>query len=540
MPISTTLNKKQYNCNGAQTAFAFPYKCFAAADMLIVITDSLGAETTLVLSTGYTVAPTNNDYKNGCVVTTIGADSPYAVGNKITLVRVLTLGQSADFEPYGNLPSNTIDNVADKLMMVAQQLDEKISRQMIAPITDPTAELEIPNKTDRANKFQAFDADGLPIAALGAASVPATSFGASLIDDVDAAAARVTLNTQAQAWDSTRTYASGDVCIYNGILYHAIQIGTNQQPDTQTSYWRPYKLITATNWKHLFESSMAPFEIRPWNKSMFAKITTPTHTGTADTDLAMALKDVGANFTSVVAGAIVENTTDNVFAVVLWKSGTDTLYLDWDAFPDGNEGYKVYAEPTLPGNCIELTGALLDGTGTELVDTDTLNHLLDADGTDWTTNMSVGDWAINLNTGRVAKITAVAAHDLTLQWDCFPNGNEPYMLFDNLITISDAESLLNNAVIPEMNISGRFIRPGMTADVVQEDAGQEHYHDSLNVNFPTQGSLRDASAGSQFYGGLTVETTTGSSSTDGVNGTPRTADETRPRNLSQVMIMRIK
>ena len=158
MPVSTTENKKQYNCNGGQTEFAFPYKCFAAADMVVIITDSLGAEgAPLTLNTHYTVAPTNNNYKNGCVVTTIGADSPYALGNIITLVRDLTLDQSADFEYNDNLPSATLDACFDKLMMINQQLKEMIGRQLLLKISSAYSDLTIPEPV--ADKYLAWKAD---------------------------------------------------------------------------------------------------------------------------------------------------------------------------------------------------------------------------------------------------------------------------------------------------------------------------------------------------------------------------------------------
>lgn len=38
-------------------------------------------------------------------------------------------------------------------------------------------------------------------------------------------------------WSSSTTYSNGDVVIYNGLSYVSIQLGSNQQPDTQTSYW---------------------------------------------------------------------------------------------------------------------------------------------------------------------------------------------------------------------------------------------------------------------------------------------------------------
>lgn len=58
-------------------------------------------------------------------------------------------------------------------------------------------------------------------------------------------------------------------------------------------------------------------------------------------------------------------------------------------------------------------------------DSNTLNHLTDAGhfGT-----VSAGDIAYNASTGDYAMVTAAAAGDLTLSWDAFPAGNEPYMI----------------------------------------------------------------------------------------------------------------
>ena len=38
-------------------------------------------------------------------------------------------------------------------------------------------------------------------------------------------------------WSSSTTYAVGDQVLYNAVLYVAIQAGTNQNPETQTSFW---------------------------------------------------------------------------------------------------------------------------------------------------------------------------------------------------------------------------------------------------------------------------------------------------------------
>ena len=46
-------------------------------------------------------------------------------------------------------------------------------------------------------------------------------------------------------WSNTTTYAVGDQVLYNGVLYVAIQAGSNQNPATQTSHW---DLLETNSW----------------------------------------------------------------------------------------------------------------------------------------------------------------------------------------------------------------------------------------------------------------------------------------------------
>lgn len=282
---------------------------------------------------------------------------------------------------------------------------------------------------------------------------------------------------------------------------------------------------------------------QPWLKSLAALFTTALHTGTATTDVSMALKDTGEDFTDVAFGDIVRNTASHAFATVLYKSGTDTLYLDADIFPAGTEAYAVYAQPVLSEQTglqdfIELTGAKLDGDGTVAADTNTLNHLLDADGTDWSTICAVGDWAMNLATGKLAQVTVVAAHDLTLQWDAFPGGTEAYMIFAGTVTVDDPNSPLDGEIIPEMNVGGRYFGGRLSPGNAEDDRMQGHWHTSKS----------GASTGATGIGTLSNILTQGSDATthvigpvtDGTDGTPRTGEDTRPRTLGATMIVRIK
>ncbi len=109
-------------------------------------------------------------------------------------------------------------------------------------------------------------------------------------------------------------------------------------------------------------------------------------------------------------------------------------------------------------------------------------------------------------------------------------------------TLNDPDSILNGAVIPNLNGQGRFLRGSATSGTLQDDAFQGHRMNRNTLGnteyVPTiGGSGYDLVAGTRV---LFSGNTTGDPITDGTNGTPRTASETRPTNMSVVWIMRIK
>ncbi len=67
-------------------------------------------------------------------------------------------------------------------------------------------------------------------------------------------------------------------------------------------------------------------------------------TGTADSNVENKLHDTGV-FTEdakYYVGMVAYNTTDHTYAKVIAKDSDDQLTLAWDAFSDGNEGFKLY------------------------------------------------------------------------------------------------------------------------------------------------------------------------------------------------------
>ncbi len=185
-------------------------------------------------------------------------------------------------------------------------------------------------------------------------------------------------------------------------------------------------------------------------------------------------------------------------------------------------------------------------TGT--ADTDTTDHLVDS-GADFVGDgVAVGDVVRNTTDNVFATVQNVAATDLTLDWDAFPDGNEAYIVYDepelpgaivecNGQTISDAESPINGETLRDLNGEGRFLRGGETSGIEQADAFQGHWHDALRVIVTGAPDQNYANPGGVHH---RDDDYVRDPSTDGVNGTPRTAAETRSINMSVVWIMRIK
>jgi len=123
-------------------------------------------------------------------------------------------------------------------------------------------------------------------------------------------------------------------------------------------------------------------------------------------------------------------------------------------------------------------------------------------------------------------------------------------------TLNDPGSPYHNQVIPNLNgdpnganspgLSEKarmFLRGGTQSGNGENDAFQGHRHSvSGNYNIAatcSNSGSDDRRADCTSYG-TAVSISIGDPTTDGTNGTPRTASETRPKNMSVVWIMRVK
>jgi hypothetical protein len=136
---SSTAKSGPYAGNGVTVVFAISFACYAAADLTVVRTDPAGADTTLTLATDYTVS-LNVDQTNSPGGTITMTAAP-ATGYQVTILRNVQMTQGSSFPNQGGWYPQVVEKALDKLTMIVQQLQEKLSRSVTLGVTqtDPTA-----------------------------------------------------------------------------------------------------------------------------------------------------------------------------------------------------------------------------------------------------------------------------------------------------------------------------------------------------------------------------------------------------------------
>jgi len=188
----------QYTADGSQTAFTYPFPIFEDADIEVYVDEALK-----VLSTDYTVSGAGTD--NGGSVTFLTAPTADA---SVTLIRNLTVERTSDFQESGEFRAKVINDELDRLVAMLQELEAAIARALRISDTDTADALVLPDTATRANQYLAFDASGNPIVAADATGYAASTFMATVLDDIDAAAARTTLGAEAADPDILKADAS--------------------------------------------------------------------------------------------------------------------------------------------------------------------------------------------------------------------------------------------------------------------------------------------------------------------------------------------
>ena len=172
---STTRIAGPFVGNGTASAFPFTFKVFAAGDLDVIrLATSTGVETTLVLTTDYTVALNiDQDSNPGGTVTLVAG--PLATGFTLTITSDIANLQPTDLTNQGGFYPEVITDSFDRATIQIQQMAGEVSRSIKVPLSDSTFDMELPGALARANSFVAFDGNGALTTQAASSSAAPTS-----------------------------------------------------------------------------------------------------------------------------------------------------------------------------------------------------------------------------------------------------------------------------------------------------------------------------------------------------------------------------
>lgn len=134
---STTRKAGPYAGNGVATSFPFVFKVFAKTDVSVILTDSNGSATTLLLDSDYSVTlNADQDANPGGSITypALVGPAPLPAGSTLTMIGGLEASQDTDLTNGGRYLPDVIEAAFDKLTILVQQLKEVSSRTLQAAV----------------------------------------------------------------------------------------------------------------------------------------------------------------------------------------------------------------------------------------------------------------------------------------------------------------------------------------------------------------------------------------------------------------------
>lgn len=139
MSIATEVSRNDYVGNGSVSTYNYSFNIFTANDLLVTKKDTDGLETTLALTTDYTVTGVGNS--SGGTITLVAGN--LATNHKITIRRKRSVTQATDFKNQGSFNAVSHENAIDHNIMVDQQQQDELNRSLKVPETvtssfDPT------------------------------------------------------------------------------------------------------------------------------------------------------------------------------------------------------------------------------------------------------------------------------------------------------------------------------------------------------------------------------------------------------------------
>ena len=138
MTVSSTTNRNNYTGDGSVDTYSYTFKIFSNTDLRVTVRNTNNVETTLTLTTDYTVTGVGSA-SGGTVVLVnssqawLDGDGDLLTGYEISIRRVRPITQLTDIRNQGSFLPETHEDEFDKGIMIAQQQQDEIDRSISLP-----------------------------------------------------------------------------------------------------------------------------------------------------------------------------------------------------------------------------------------------------------------------------------------------------------------------------------------------------------------------------------------------------------------------
>ena len=152
MTVSTTTRKKTYTANGSTTVFAYDFRIFNDSDLVVYVNSVLQT-----LVTHYTVSGAGEASGGNVTFGTAPLDTL-----SVVILRELPRTQTTDYVDNSALSATSLEDTADKNLMLIQEVDSKAGEgfRFADTVTDAGVSTIPLNVAGRSSKLLSFDASG--------------------------------------------------------------------------------------------------------------------------------------------------------------------------------------------------------------------------------------------------------------------------------------------------------------------------------------------------------------------------------------------
>lgn len=177
MPVTGATTRNDYVAGAGQTVFNYTFQILLATDIKV-----LKNGVTLTINNDYTVADAGE--QGGGTVTLLSGAS---AGDIINLLMAMPIDRTTEYQEAGDFLASDVNGDFDKAYLALNQVQTDVSRSLGLKENDPSVDMTIPVKDERADKFLKFDVLGRPFVASGptAIAVGSGNFYDSVADMVN-------------------------------------------------------------------------------------------------------------------------------------------------------------------------------------------------------------------------------------------------------------------------------------------------------------------------------------------------------------------